>query len=225
MSQAPAPAPVPVGPMVRTLGAVGLVCGLLIVVAWQYTLPIITKNQVEARQEAVFAVLEGAVESRTFRLGSDGRFTPVPDDSQGEGLAFAGWDAEGRLVGVAVEGSGMGYQDIIRLLYGYSPDKQAVIGIKVLESRETPGLGTRVETDPAFLANFEALDVRLDASGQALAHPIEAVKQGEKSDPWQVDCITGATITSEAVTAILRDGAGHWVPRIQAGAQDLRRSD
>ena len=47
----------------------------------------------------------------------------------------------------------MGYQDVIRiLLYGYSPEHQAIVGMRVLESRETPGLGDKIEKDPAFLA-------------------------------------------------------------------------
>ena len=45
----------------------------------------------------------------------------------------------------------MGYQDVIRVLYGYSFAEEAVVGIRVLESKETPGLGTRIETDPDFL--------------------------------------------------------------------------
>lgn len=224
-----APAPetvvVPTGPMLVAMVGGGLICGLLIVLAYQGTKPIIQKNQVEARQAAVFEVLPGAVETRTFHMGEDGHFSVVPDDSQGEGLAFAGFDAQGQLIGIALEGSGMGYQDTIRLLYGYSPEQQAVIGIKVLESRETPGLGTRVESDPGFLKNFEKLDVRLDAAGQALAHPIAAVKSGTKTDPWQIDCITGATISSTAVSTILRDSTAWWVPRLQASIQDFRRTE
>ena len=65
--------------------------------------------------------------------------------------------------------------------------EQAVVGIRVLESRETPGLGDRIETDPDFLANFERLDVSLDADGARPLHPIEAVKQGQKEHAWQVD--------------------------------------
>ena len=35
----------------------------------------------------------------------------------------------------------MGYQDVIVVFYGYSSADDAVIGIRVLESKETPGLG------------------------------------------------------------------------------------
>ena len=49
--------------------------------------------------------------------------------------------------------------------------------MQVLASKETPGLGDKIEKDAAFLANFEALDVAGAADGQTLQHPIEAVKQ------------------------------------------------
>ena len=47
---------------------------------------------------------------------------------------YAGYDARNRLVGVALEAAGQGFQDTIRFIYGYSPEKQAVVGFVVLES-------------------------------------------------------------------------------------------
>jgi electron transport complex protein RnfG len=41
------------------------------------------------------------------------------------------------------------------------------------------------------------------------------VKQGEKLEAWQLDGITGATITSEAIGEILNDSAGAWVPVLE----------
>ena len=109
----------------------------------------------------------------------------------------------------------MGYQDVIALLYGYAPEHEAVVGIRVLESRETPGLGDKIETDARFLANFERLDVSLTPDGAAPAHPIEPVKPGEKQHPWQIDGITGATISSHAVADILRRSTALWIPRVR----------
>ena len=77
-------------------------------------------------------------------------------------------------------------------------------------------------TDPAFLANFERLDVSLREDGEDVAHPIQAVKSGEKQHPWQIDGITGATISSKAIASILRDSTAHWVPRIRRGLDDFR---
>jgi electron transport complex protein RnfG len=198
--------------MVRALVGVGLVCGLLIVLADQGTRERIAANRLHARQSAVLQVLPGAERSATFRLGERGA-ERVPDDTTGEDLVFAGFTGTGALVGIAVEASAMGYQDVVKLIYGVSLDEQAIIGMRVLESRETPGLGDRVDTDPSFRANFEALDVTV-VDGR-LAHEIEAVKHGTKSKPWQVDCITGATITSKAVAEALRTSTNEVVPRLR----------
>ena len=116
----------------------------------------------------------------------------------------------------------MGYQDVIRVLYGYSFEQQAVIGIRVLESKETPGLGDRIETDSEFLLNFERLDTALSADGSRVEHPIEGVKHGRKEQPWQIDGITGATISSIAIADILNRSTSHWVPIIHRHLDDLQ---
>jgi electron transport complex protein RnfG len=140
-------------------------------------------------------------------------------------LVYAGYDDQRSLVGLAVEAQGMGYQDVIRLLYGYSFADDAIVGIRVLESKETPGLGDKIETDPDFLENFRRLDVSLTADGTTVAHPIESVKRGEKEQPWQVDAITGATISSKAIANILSKSTAYWVPRIRRGLDDFREAE
>ena len=129
-------------------------------------------------------------------------------------VVHAGYDENGSLVGVAIQAQGMGYQDVIRILYGYDPARDAIIGMQVLASKETPGLGDKIEKDPAFLANFDALDVSLAPDRHSIQHPIEAVKSGEKSQPWQIDGITGATISSKAIAGMLRESSAQWVPII-----------
>ena len=204
-------------PMYRALVGIGMLCGLLIVSVYEVTKPIIAANQAEALQAAIFEVLPDARTSRTFAWSASGGFAPAdeagPDAAE---LIYAGYGESGRLVGFAIEGQGMGYQDVICVLYGYAPEHQAIIGIKVLDSRETPGLGDKIEKDPAFLANFERLDVSLAPDGEDLANPIAATKHGEKTSPWQVDAITGATISSFAIADILQASASVWVPRLTA---------
>jgi len=209
----------PAWPLYRALVGVGVVCGLLIVSAFVLTFPVIARNEAEALQQAVFQVLPGAVAKTSFALGADARFRLAQAGDTAQQLVHAGYAADGALVGVAIEAQGMGYQDVIRLLYGYAPGQQAIVGMRVLASKETPGLGDKIEKDPNFIANFSALDVSLDAGGQGLAQPIAAVKQGTKTAPYQIDGITGASISSVAVAAILRESSAQWVPlvyRLQA---------
>ncbi|MBP1641744.1 MAG: RnfABCDGE type electron transport complex subunit [Acidobacteria bacterium] len=217
-----APAPSAAWPMIRAMVGIGVVCGVAIVAAFQLTRPVIERKRAEALRAAVFQVLPGAATSRTYKLEESGAFTPLEGKAEGARLVYAAYDAEGRLLGVAIEAAGMGYQDTIRVLYGYAPERRAVVGFRVLETRETPGLGDKIDVDPEFLANFEALDVALADDRQSLAHPIELVKKGEKTQKWQIDAITGATVSSRAVANILRESTAFWMPRIEPRVEDFR---
>lgn len=218
----PVPAPSAAWPMIRAMVGIGVVCGVAIVAAFQYTKPVIERNRAEALRAAIFQVLPGAATSRTFRLEESGAFSPLEGKADGARVVHAAFDGGGSLVGLAIEAAGMGYQDTIRVLYGWSPERQAIVGFRVLETRETPGLGDKIDVDPEFLANFDGLDVALDDGGRALAHPIELVKKGEKTQKWQIDAITGATVSSRAVANILRDSASFWMPRLEPRLDDFR---
>ncbi|MDZ7783875.1 MAG: FMN-binding protein [Halioglobus sp.] len=143
----------------------------------------------------MFVVLPGVREFRALRLDNSANWPRRR--TQRPGL-YAGYDADGGLVGVAIEARGMGYQDDIRLLYGDRPDTQRIVGLEVLQSRETPGLGSRIESHASFLESFRSLDVSLAADGATLRHPIVLVDEGDKSRPWEVDGITGATVSARA---------------------------
>ena len=224
-----APPGAPVGPvpglglaMVRTLVVTALVSGLLIVTAYQYTLPTVKANRERQLREAVFSVLPGATATTTFRLDPDGSLVKSGEGDERAVRIHAGYGTDGKLVGVAVEASGMGYQDVIRVLYGYDPAREVIVGLKVLDSKETPGLGDKITKDPKFLANFQALQVKLNAARSALEHPIEVVK-GNKREPWQVDAITGATISSNAIGKLLNQSTGQRLPVVQKNLDALRR--
>lgn len=225
MTQAQAAArPAPTSPwhMYRAMVGVGVCCALLIVGVFQATRPVIERNKAEALQSAIFRVLPAATKSTTFRWTEGEGFSAASADAAGAELVYAGYDEEGTLVGLAIEAQGMGYQDVIRLIYGYSFSDDAITGTQVLESKETPGLGDKIETDPGFLQNFEQLDVSLAASRTELANSIVPVKHGEKTHPWEVEGITGATISSQAIADILDRSAQRWVPRIEKHLDDFR---
>ena len=207
--------------MYRAMVGIGLLCGLLIVGVYELTRPVIERNKAEALQRAIFQVLPDASSSKTFRLDGEDSFALHEGEAAGAQLVYAGYDESQQLIGIAIEAHGMGYQDVIRVIYGYSFEKEAVTGIRVLETKETPGLGTKIETDPEFLKNFERLDVTLTGELSAVATPIEFVKPGKKEQPWQVDGITGATISSTAIANILSASTSYWIPRIRRGLDDF----
>lgn len=202
--------------MYRAIVGVGALCALLIVAVYQSTAARIRDNQDRFLAEAVAEVLPPARSTLAVRLADNGELVTTKETP--ELPVLLGFGAEDELVGAIVAAEGMGYQDNIRVLYAYSFELQAIIGFKVLASKETPGLGDRIEKEVHFLANFERLDASMLSDQTALLHPIVTVKQGEKTEPWQLDGITGATITSEAIGKILNDSANHWVPVLERGA-------
>ncbi len=199
--------------MFRTLCGVALFSGLIIVIVYQTTLPFIQENRRKAIERAVFEVLPGATQRLTFSVEADGPRL-ITEDEVVSTRMYAGLDGSGNLVGIALEAMGQGYQDVIRLMYGYDPERELIVGMTILEMRETPGLGDKIAHDPRFLANFEALDVSLNADRTDFINPVVAVDQGDKINPWEVDGITGATISTQAVTRIIGLNAKEITPYI-----------
>jgi electron transport complex protein RnfG len=205
--------------MVRTLGLVSAICGLIIVGAYQSTYDAVAANKRIATERAVFKVIPAAKSIAEYialpggsieaRVGA-GDTAPAP----GAVKFFAAYDERGALAGIAAEGAAKGYADTVRIMFGYSPGCQCVVGIGVVAMRETPGIGDKIITDKAFLANFDALDAKLNGDLSALANEVKTVKHGTKANPWQIDAISGATITSRAVGRAINDSAQALLPRL-----------
>jgi len=210
--------------MLRTLSLVAGISGLLVVLAYQLSMPLIAENKRIAIERALFKVIPGAVSRRNFRVTERG-IVPAAEGVTDGPLIYAGYDDQGRLSGIALEAAAQGYQDVIRLLYSVDPACQCIRGIEVLKMAETPGIGDKIAKDPAFLENFSALDVRLNSAGSGLAHDIVMVKHGTKSEPWQIDAISGATISSRAVARMLNDSARQLLPQIFPHIDQLQDSN
>ena len=198
--------------MLRALVGIATISGLLVVLVYQATLPIIAENQRLRTEHAVFQVIPGAVAKRDFVI-ADGRLVPPGEGVVGTPV-YAAFDAAGALKGVAFPGAAQGYAGVIEFLFGYDPGCECIVGSRVLKSTETPGLGDKIEKDPAFLENFRALDARLSADGSGLANPIVTVKHGTKTEPWQIDAVSGATISSKAMGRAADQAAQVVVPAV-----------
>jgi len=190
--------------LIATLGLAGLLSGLIIVSVFEATLPAITAHQAQVLRQAVFQVLPGTTRAQRMAW-RQGRLVAAEEGPGDEEAIFAGFDASGARMGYAIPGAGSGFQDTISLLYGYHPDTGRIVGMQILDSRETPGLGDKIYKDPDFRANFQDL---------AVAPEIQAVKKGKKAAPNQIDAITGATISSKAVVRILNETNARWLPRL-----------
>lgn len=199
--------------MLRAMLVIGIISALLIVLAFELTLPRVQRLKAEALEKAIFTVLPGTVRTRAFGISVNGELIEIENDNTPGLTCYAGYDKNEKLVGYAVEAAGQGYADIIRILYGYDPNAQLLIGFQVLESKETPGLGDKIEKEQRFLDNFIALDVSLNDDGK-IKNQVITVKQGEKQHPWEIDGITGATITSRAIGDIIGTSTTEVVPML-----------
>jgi len=180
--------------LVATLTAAGVLSGVLLTSAYLLTLPTIEHNRAEALRAAVFQVVPGTVAMHKLVLRGETFGLADGTEPASTTAVYATYDGAGRFLGYAIPGAGPGFADTIALLYGYDPVRQCVVGMQVLESKETPGLGDKIFKDARFAAEFGSL---------AVQPTIVVVKNGTGSKPNEVDGITGATISSKAVVKIL----------------------
>ncbi|MEZ5613941.1 MAG: FMN-binding protein [Rhodocyclaceae bacterium] len=210
----PQPQATPATSLLKTLGLVSTVCGLIIVAAYQGTYDAAAANRRLALERTVFKVVPAATSMVEWQATPQGIRPAGDEPSAGAVKFYAAYDAQDKLAGIAVEGAAKGYADVVRILFGYAPGCQCVTGFGLVASKETPGIGDKIVTDEAFLANFEALDVKLNAELSALAHEVKAVKHGTKANPWEIDAIAGATVTSRAVGKAINDSAQRLLPKL-----------
>ena len=189
--------------MIATLALAGFCSGIAVVGVYLLTKPRIDRNRAEALQAAIFRVLEGASTRTPFALRGDEIVRIEADDDllPEDEVAYGGYDEAGALVGFAIPAEGGGFQDTIKLLYGYDPARQRIVGMQVLESRETPGLGDKILKDAAFLESFRDLAVE----------PQVTLAKGARARPNEVDAISGATISSRAVVRIINRANERWL--------------
>jgi electron transport complex protein RnfG len=200
--------------MIITLGGLGLLCAILIVLAYRSTYAAIAANKARFLEQAIFAVLPDTTGKVTYTADAE-VLRPLAAGETAAVEYYAGYNSQGQLTGIAVPAAGQGFQDVLRILYGYSPQCRCIVGMKVLESRETPGLGDKIETDPVFRANFEALSVELTEDHSAIRNPITLVKPRQKAHPWEIDAISGATISSRAIADMLTKSTATAIPLLE----------
>ena len=186
--------------MILVMGLVGFLASALLVATFVVTEPYIEANLAEYLEQAINEVLPEAVTRDTYVIDND---SLRKEDGSAGRRVFATYNADSLLSGIVIEAQGQGYADVIRIIYAYSFDCACIVGMKVLESRETPGLGDKIEKDPMFIENFSQLDVRWSPERRELEGALELVTRQIKSEAWQIDGIAGATISSRAITDIL----------------------
>ncbi|MBD3421566.1 MAG: RnfABCDGE type electron transport complex subunit G [Chitinivibrionales bacterium] len=130
-------------------------------------------------------------------------------------------------VGYAFESSAKGYAAPINLMVAVDPQGE-ILGLAIIDQKETPGLGTRVEetisdkyvwapwkestADPTpwFTRQFKGIDVNesIDIEKSAEYHTLSSDRKKQLREKNAITAITGATISTRAVI----NGVGQSVP-------------
>ena len=175
-----------IGKPTFVLFLVGLIVTALLAWVYQITFPIIEARQAADLQMSLKQVLPAASSFDTARsaeaLAAEG--IAVPASVRNVYPATA----DNASAGYAVAVSPKGYGGAISMMVGIGPDG-AVSGVTILTMSETPGLGTNA-ANPDFLGQYSDL-VPEDAPA------VVKTETGRKGD---IQALTGATVTSRAVT-------------------------
>lgn len=171
--------------MIIVLTAVGVVSGGSLAKVYKRAAPLIEEQRLKSLKEAIFTVLPRA---RDYKA------------EEGKGMiVYKGFDKEGNPVGIALEVEGAGFQGKVRLMVGLDNRLEKLLGMEILDSLETPGLGGKI-IDPEFKDQFRGLAVKPRIAYIKHRHPDAPKKPGE------VDSITGATISTAAVVDMINEG-------------------
>ena len=196
--------------LVATLAVAGILAGILIAFVNQHTKPIIDAYRAEQLQLAVYEVLPAAARYNTYYLVDGGLSADLPAGAKESEYkrVYAGYNEADEPVGVALSRGESGFQDVIMVIFGYDPVEKTLSGMKVLESKETPGLGDKIFKDLDFVGQFFARPQT----------PLNAIKAGSgKGLPGEIDAITGATISSKVVVSVINNGVAEWQPIFEQG--------
>ena len=177
-----------------TLAIVAAFCTTLVALTWQLTADRIEANEKEWLERSLQPALAG--------LFFDGSVTesmitiPAPHELPGSEAAiiYRVYANEEPVAALFVVSARDGYAGPIRLLIGIAMDGN-VTGVRVLEHKETPGLGDRIETTKS--------DWVLQFDGHSLRDP-EAAKWAIRGDGGQFDQLTGASVTPRSVIKAIK---------------------
>lgn len=177
------------------LFAITLIAGLVLGVVYQVTKAPIAAQEEKAKQEACQEVFADA---EKFEPLETAEITTADWEENG----FAGVDIGEVMAALGGDGSGLGYVITVTSKEGYGGDIEFMMGVRsdgtlngisLLSISETAGLGMRAE---------EVLKPQFKDKN---AESFEYTKSGAMGDN-QIDAISGATITTNAVTNAVNAG-------------------
>ena len=177
-----------------TLAVIAAVCTALVAGTWQLTAERIERNKKEWLERSLAPALAGLFFDSSV---TESRITiPPPHDLPGSeaAIVYRVYAGEEPVAALFVVTARDGYAGPIRVLIGISMDG-SVTGIRVLEHRETPGLGDRIEITKS--------DWVLQFDGQSLRDP-QPAEWAIKTDGGKFDQLTGASVTPRSIIKAIK---------------------
>jgi len=98
---------------------------------------------------------------------------------------------------VIYEFRGRGLWGMIEGIATFDSALTHIVSVRVLSQEETPGLGDRIK-EPGYLATYQ---------GKTATEPLDLALRHKASLPNEVDAISGATLSSEALVTIVGGAA------------------
>ena len=168
--------------IIATLTLIGIIAGGSLSLVNNWAAPKIALNQKAETERAIFLVhLDGKRYEEIKKAGFE---------------VYKVFDEKNSSVGYSLVYAGNGFQGKIKLMIGLKEDLNKITSIEILEQSETPGLGTKI-LEPPYKDQY---------NGLVPTPSIKLVKGVEPSSPNEVKAITGATISSRSVVAIVNEG-------------------
>lgn len=177
------------------LTVITIISGMLLGVAFNITNPIIQARKMEEKAAAFRSIFS---QDTQFEDGS-ALLEKAPEVLTAAGCSetitdvMVAKDAAGNVIGYAMSISTNGFGGELVIAYGYGVDGTSM-GIDILTSSETSGLGSRA-SEPEFKDQFAG----------KLVEAFSVVKGGAAADT-EINAISGATRTSNAVTGAVNAG-------------------
>ena len=173
--------------MIIALTIVSIIAGFALAFAYEFFKDKIADNAIKALNESINAVIQGAISKEEIYSTNEMIIYKVYDKE------FSA--ADKNLLGYAIVCYASGYQGSIKILVSVNPEFTKIITYRILEHSETPGLGGNI-VNQDFIGQYEGLSCE---------KPILVIKGPSNKDNNEISAISGATISSKAVTKALNE--------------------
>ena len=174
----------------------GLITSALVGTVYVLTEPLIAKSKETARQAALYALAEPLLQHGELQLPQIRSLPASRPESLSEELTITPITDRDQTLGVIIPlETRFGYNGTIRFLLALDRDRR-IVGFRVVEHRETPGLGDQIDARKSdWILGFAGLGYT------DLAPDDWAVT----TDGGVFDVFTGATITPRATVNALAE--------------------